>query len=89
MPRPTKKPSGHAARVPAVPPAQRVKVRELRAHFKQLLASGAPLIVGSLWHARAIVLPAQIEYGPWGTQARRRAARLRALLEAALGTLRR
>lgn len=88
MPRPTKKPSGHAASVPAVPPAQRVKVRELRAHFKELLASGAPLVVGSYWTQRAIVLPVpQLQYYD-ETPEYNRAEMLRALLEAAIKALR-
>jgi hypothetical protein len=87
MPRPAKKPAPERERVPKVPEAKHIRVRELRSHFKSLLAEGAPLIVGSHWSPKAIVLPV---LGLWhyGADADEiRAARLRALLEAALENL--
>ena len=87
MARPRKKAAPPADRVPAVPQAKRIRVRELRAHFKALLAEGAPLIVRSHWSRKAIVLPV---IGLWydGEDADLvRNARLRALLESALKSL--
>jgi hypothetical protein len=87
VPRPAKKAAPERERVPRVPEAKRIRVRELRAHFKSLLAEGAPLIVGSHWSPKAIVLPV---LGLWhyGADADEiRAARLRALLESALKSI--
>lgn len=87
MPRPRKKSALPAKRVPAVPAAKRIRVRELRAHFKSLLAEGAPLIVGSHWSPKAIVLPVLGLWHYGADAAKIRDARLRALLEAALKPL--
>ena len=83
----TKKPGSERARVPAVPPARRVRVRELRAHFKSLLAEGAPLVVGSHWSPKAIILPVLPTWEYSDPAATIRDARLRALLDAAIKEL--
>jgi hypothetical protein len=74
---------------PPVPDAARVRARDLRAHLKEHLAGAVPLIVGSAWRPRAIVLPVR-ESWERGPQAHRvRDAHLRALLESALRELNR
>jgi hypothetical protein len=84
MPRQRKNGQSRPAQSPSLPPVHTVNVREFRAHFKELLESCAPIIVGHSWRPRALVLPCQLpEGGPWLSPEERR-ARLRALFAAAL-----
>jgi hypothetical protein len=87
MPRSSKNANRAPARVPAVPAAKRVRVRELRARFKALLTEGAPLLVGSHWRPKAIVLPVLLGWERGAQADLVRDARLRALLEAAIKSL--
>jgi hypothetical protein len=83
----SKKAAPASERVPKVPEARRVRVRELRAHFKSLLAEGAPLIVGSRWQPKAIVLPVLTSWLYRPAEQKLVAHRLRACLEAAVKSL--
>ena len=81
MPHPAKK------KYPPVLPAVRIRVRALRANLKLYLEGSEPLIIGSYWHPKAIILPVALSWER-GTQASRiRDERLRALLESALDAL--
>lgn len=50
----------------------RITVRELRAKFRTLIEQGKPLIVGSYWHKKCIVLPVP-KHDQWDKGQKRKA----------------
>lgn len=77
-----------APRKIAKPPRPRiVTTREMRRQWSALLAQGEPLIIGSDWRARAIVLPVPTRAVSWGEWPEARRKAMHAALLSALQTL--